>query len=89
MRKNLFLVVCNSYSSPGNNGKLSITNGTNLDSVATVTCHQNYYPSNQGNMPGHTPTTRTKSSTCKLRKDGKTPYWDNGILKCVPGNDYI
>ena len=60
-----------------------------MDSLASVECFIDHFPSNQGNIPGHTPTTRLKSSTCRESKDGKTAYWDNGIFKCVPGNENI
>ena len=91
--KNHVLVYCDSYPQPGNSERLSIKNGVwgtnerSVDSVATVTCGGNFYPSNKGNMPGHTPTTRTKSSTCRQSKDGKTAYLDDGINRCVPGNE--
>ena len=92
MGKNHVLVYCDRYPQPGNNGRLSIkngvlgTNGRSVNSVATVTCGGNFYSSTQSNRPSHTPTTRTRSSTCRQSKDGRTAYWDNGIFKCVQGN---
>ena len=60
-----------------------------MNSIASLQCLYDYYPSNKGSIPGHNPTNKVKSTTCRLNEDGKTAYWDNGIFKCVPGNENI
>ena len=79
------LGYCLLYPQPGNNGILSTSNGSRVTSVATVTCPDNYYPLTTNSIPGHSPS-RTKSSTCKQYTENGPNLWDNGILKCVPGN---
>ena len=83
-----FLVNCDSYPQPGNNGTISY-NGRQVDSVATVTCPEGSYPSNNSiSKPGHAPTNRAKSSSCFRSSKGATAKW-NDTIKCIPGNKII
>ena len=59
-----------------------------MDSVATVTCKDKYYPSDIGNVQGHRPDSNTMETTCRIREDG-WGHWDNGILDCFEGNENI
>lgn len=61
-------------------------NGRSVSSVATLTCEAPYYPSGTGRVQGYVPSSRTKSSTCRIGEDG-WGYWDNGRLNCHQGNE--
>ena len=57
--------------------------------MATVTCQGDTYPSRDGvYRRGTGRNNNPRTSTCK--SNFKEPaYWDNGKIKCVPGNENI
>ena len=94
MKNTCFLVFCPAQKKQISFGTISIrdgvwgNNGRSLESVATVTCNDGYYPSGVGEIPGYIPDSNTMKTSCKPREDG-WGHWDNGILDCFQGNENI
>ena len=61
-------------------------NPRSLDSVATLRCFGDFYPSTEANRPGFKPDYDTITATCQLDADGRTAIWKNGTFKCIEGN---
>ena len=89
-----FVVFCPAQLKHISFGSISIkdgvwgNNGRSVDSVATITCRDHYYPSGRGKIQGQIPDSRTLTSTCRIGQDG-WGYWDNGKLDCFLGNAHI